>query len=279
MKDRNLWEQPLLRTEAEYAQLIYRAIREYFSAPIAARILQFSEWLDAYAESTARKMVTGVMVANARTWRTAASQSMHGREIFAAMQSEFRGPVGVRFREIVAANAELIRSLPIEIATKVTRLTARRTMEGLRPEAVQEKIAGYTNHLARWHSQLIARTETSKASTALTQARSESLNFKFYIWRSSQDSRVRTSHRFMANQGGIICAWDDPPSPEKLIGERSTLGNYAPGNCPNCRCYPEVLLQLDQVKWPHRVFAHGQVRTMSRTAFGRIAGIAEHVAA
>ena len=119
------------------------------------------------------------------------------------------------------------------------------------------------------HIQLIARTETSKTSTALTRARSEELHLPAYVWRTSKDGRVRPSHRLM---DGVICFWNDPPAPEALLGIKSTLGHYCCGDAPNDRCYPEPLLRLDAVSWPHKVFAGGSIQSMTRAAFAGVAG-------
>jgi uncharacterized protein with gpF-like domain len=65
-------------------------------------------------------------------------------------------------------------------------------------------------------------------------ARSEDLNLTYFEWDTSQDQRVRPSHRLMS---GMLVAWNDLPAPEKLAGIKSTLGKYAPGMCPNCRLH------------------------------------------
>jgi len=111
---------------------------------------------------------------------------------------------------------------------------------------------------------LIARTEISKAHTEVTRVRSEDLDIPAYVWITSNDRRVRESHRKMNN---IIVFWNDPPSPEVLIGQKSTLGKYHSGECPNCRCEPLPLVSLDEVTWPHRVYRNGSVTMMNRTAF------------
>ena len=113
---------------------------------------------------------------------------------------------------------------------------------------------------------LIARTESSKASTALTEARAESLNLPWYVWRTSKDARVRSSHRHM---DGVLIAWAEAPSPEALKGLKS-YGTYQAGNTFNCRCYPEPLIYLDQVSWPHKVYHNGTIREMTRSAFKKI---------
>ena len=39
------------------------------------------------------------------------------------------------------------------------------------------------------------------------------------------------------------------------------------GNIWNCRCYPEPLLEVDDVKWPHKVYIDGQIKMMNKNEF------------
>ena len=268
---KNKWI-PKSRAEQQYARDLFKIISEYFATPEHLRFLTFEQWLDAWAKQAAQRMITGVAVDNARTWREAAMRSMRGAEIHALLMQELRGATGQRMRELIEENAKLIRSLPREISRKVTAKIAEQAMEGERAEVSKQSILRYTSHLANWHVRLIARTETSKASTALTQARAEELGLDWYVWLSSEDSRVRISHRFMAKQGGVLVNWKDAPSPERLVGEKSE-GFYHAGNIYNCRCYPAPLLRTDQVAWPHRVYRNGSVQMTTLAAFRRIADI------
>ena len=141
------------------------------------------------------------------------------------------------------------------------RQTALAERQGV---AVRGRTGNVGRHPRARRARLIARTETSKATTALTQARAEELDLQWYLWRTSEDQRVRVSHRRMNN---VIFNWKSPPAPEKLVGEKSTAGRYHAGNIWNCRCYPEPLLRFDQVPWPHKVFVGGAIRPMTLVAF------------
>lgn len=216
---------------------------------------------------TARRMITGVLTGQARSWREAARESMKGRQIYLALQQELSGPVGHRVDQLIAQNAMLIRSLPSSVAKLVTERIARRGFSGERAASSELSLL---RHVARTRARLIARTETSKATTALTQARSEDLGLGWYEWKSSEDERVRISHRKM---DGVLVAWDDPPSPEHLVGQRSNLGHYQAGNAPNCRCYPAPVVNVDYLRWPHRVYTGGRILMMTRVQFLRVSGL------
>ena len=227
-----------------------------------------SQYFRGLAEVAASRMVSLTMAQNARSWREAAREGSRGEMIHRALQRELSGRTGERVRGIINQNAELISNVPLQLAQRITKKIAEQAFHGRRAIAFEKQLP----RMAAARLRLIARTETSKASTALTQARSEDMGLKWYVWRSSKDKRVRPSHVFMARDGGVIIPWNDPPSPEALIHEKSTLGDYHAGDCPNCRCYAEPLMRMDQVHWPHRVYWQGQVRIMTRATFATIAG-------
>jgi SPP1 gp7 family putative phage head morphogenesis protein len=226
-----------------------------------------SEAFNEYAEAAAMQMVTHLFRDNGRTWRQAARENSQGRQIYAALQHELAGPIGSQVRLLTQHNAGLIRSIPLHIAQEVNEKVLRESMKGVRASEIAEMLKKQVPHMSNVKANLIARTETSKTSTALTQARSDYVGARWYVWRSSEDSRVRESHD---NMDGVIVPWSNPPSPEALIGERSALGHYHAGGAPNCRCYAEPLIDLDDVRWPVRVYYQGGIQRMSRKQFEAI---------
>lgn len=164
-------------------------------------------------------------------------------------------------------NVSLIKTLPEDVASKVVHDIAESTMKGMRAESIERLIRDKTNQHARASARLIARTETAKTQSALTKARSEQLDLRWYVWRTSLDgNRVRKSHQIME---GVLVNWNNPPSPEELAGEQS-VGNYHAGNIWNCRCYSEPLLEINDVKWPHKVYLNGQIKMMGKREFEQI---------
>jgi len=69
----------------------------------------------------------------------------------------------------------------------------------------------------------------------------------------------------------VLIKWSDAPSPEALIGVKSSLGKYHAGDCPNCRCYPEPVVNLDNIQWPAKVYSNGAITMMTRVQFERVA--------
>ena len=173
-------------------------------------------------------------------------------------------------------NADLISTLPKNIADDVAAYVDREAMKGRRASDIADEIRRMFPEKTRARAELIARTQVSMTQTNLVQARAEDLGLDWYVWRAcggnNGDGRTRSSHRHMS---GVLIRWSDPPAPEDLFPLRrvdgspynNTLGHYHAGCCPNCRCYPEPVVDLDLLKFPIRVYQNGHVERMSRKRF------------
>jgi len=222
-----------------------------------------------------RQIVTMLAVGQQHTWRQAASLSSNGRKIFLALQKELKTtPRGAAVQQIIDNNATLIQTVPQNVAQEFSRMAGEAQFAGMRPDELLDEFKKRAPHLTDAQIRRIARTETGKAATALMEARSEDLGLSLYVWSSVKDERVRNSHRKM---DGVICAWDDPPNPEQLAGEKRTYGNYHPRCIFNCRCDPLVVVNLNDISYPARVHYHGSIRTIKNgqelsALFGRKIG-------
>lgn len=230
---------------------------------------QRSEEYGTFILSVVRRMVTPLAVNNERTWREAARKATKGRILYKALMEELdRGTQTIIDNQIME-NVNLIKTLPHDVAEKVVKDIYENALKGKRAKSIEQIIIGQTSKHARASARLIARTEVSKITTALTKARSEQLDLHWYVWRTALDGdRVRRSHR---NMEGVLVNWNEPPSPESLVGEKN-VGYYHAGNIWNCRCYPEPLLEVDDVKWPHRVYHNGSIKMMNKYEFLELGG-------
>ncbi|MCM1168044.1 MAG: NINE protein [Ruminococcus sp.] len=111
------------------------------------------------------------------------------------------------------------------------------------------------------------RVVTAPSQTSQIKARSKALGVGWYTWQTSQDERVRPSHK---NMQGVLVNWNDPPSPEALIGEKS-CGKYHAGDGNGCRCYPEPVVELKYLRFPVKVYHKGKIKKMTREEFNKIA--------
>lgn len=214
--------------------------------------------------TSVKRMVTPLAVMNMRTWRRAAKKATKNPLTYRLLLQELNQGIKSDIDRMIQENARLISTLPSDVAEKVNRNISKLTFEGKRSSQIAKEIRKYTDQHVRASAKLIARTETGKTMEALTRARSENLGINWYVWRTAEDGdRVRPSHR---NMNGVLVRFDDPPSPEALIGE-SSVGKYNAGGIWNCRCYAEPLIDIDDVKWPCRVYSNGNIKSMSKKEF------------
>jgi len=219
-------------------------------------------------EEKAFKMVTAVNKATYKSWREAALNNTKGKKLYEALLYQVRNSsLESSIATQIQINAGYIRTLPTNIAFKVTEFINSESGKGMRASELAEYIKSVFPEKSKANAALIARTEVSKSQTALTQARAEALGLNWYIWRTSEDSRVRSSHDFME---GVLVRWSDPPNPELLDPDfkgKKTYGKYHAGNIFNCRCFPEPVVDIDDITFPCRVYFNGKIQNMTRNEF------------
>lgn len=228
------------------------------------RNFQNSEPFNSFVYSAVRRMVTPIAVQNMRTWRMAAKKATKNPGLYRMLMSEINQGLKSDIEIQIEENASLIKTLPTDVAKKVTKDISDMALKGMRASEIAKVIREQTDKYSRASAKLIARTEVSKTTTALTKARCDNLDLHWYVWRTMEDGdRVRKSHRIME---GVLVNWNEPPSPEALAGEKS-VGNYHAGNIWNCRCYPEPLIEIDDISWPHKVYTNGKIQTIGKMQF------------
>lgn len=228
---------------------------------------QNSMQYEKFINSAVKRMVLPLDVGNQRTWREAAKKATKGKFLYRLLMDELKQGTGQIIQKQVMENVLLIKTLPNDVAQKVVSDIAENALKGARAESTEKIIKDKTDQHARASARLIARTETAKTMSALTKARCEQLGLRWYIWRTALDgTRVRLSHRIME---GVLVNWNNPPAPEELVGEKSA-GHYHAGNIWNCRCYSEPVLELEDIRFPARVYYNGQIVMMNKSEFEQI---------
>jgi SPP1 gp7 family putative phage head morphogenesis protein len=271
----------------------YRAsISKLIDRRVSGDFTSVSEWLQQFyskeskaeltnlSASIARNMVKEVAVKNAKSWREAAFKAQGGNRVHKLLQQELSGLTGFRYRAIIEQNAKLISGIPAEVAQRLSHEVDEAQLSGARPETIAKLLRRRLPELTTGRIKLIARTEPQRCSAALTRARSEDLGIICFIWKNSQDRRVRPSHRIMEN---VVVFYNDLPSPEALIGQKPQLGYYMAGDCPNCRCTSLPVLTIQDVfrKGVNlaKVYRHGKIHQMTRAQFIKLSGIESRMAA
>jgi SPP1 gp7 family putative phage head morphogenesis protein len=226
-----------------------------------------SQVFESFAKSIASNMITATLFDTARSWREAAKEGTQSRLIYQLLKNELEGSVGVVVKKQIKDNAHYIKSMPLDFAERSTKYIAEQQQAGRRSSDIAKDLLNMFPHMSESKTKLIARTESSKASSALTQARSQAIGVNWYVWRTSGDKRVRSSHKHMDH---VLINYNDPPSPEKLIGVKSSLGKYSAGDAPNCRCYAEPVIDIDLLSFPVKVYRNDKITRMTKSDFKRI---------
>lgn len=266
---------PIRRIEINYSQVINSLINELFQQFDFDNPFSFANIFDIInsdqfydiSQIIANKMCNNMYNTNLGDWRKAYRNGTHGREMYLGIQQEMQGPIGNLLLAQTNRNAELIKNLPIGIAQEITRYVTEQQMRGRRAEDISDDLRNKVPTMTKARSNLIARTECSKADTELNKARSIELGIPAYIWRTSEDGRVRSSHKHMDK---VIVFWNNPPSPEKLIGAKHTYGNYHAGEIFNCRCYTEPLIDIDFIHFPYKLYNGSSIVRVSRKQFEKL---------
>lgn len=185
----------------------------------------YSEQVTPWANAVSRRVIGEVERLNKTAWR--AHSARMGR---ALRQEILNAPTGHVLSRLQAEQVRLIKSLPTEAGARVHRIAQEALINSDRASSLVGEIMR-SGDVTRSRATLIARTETSRVSSNLTQARAQHVGSVDYAWQTSRDSDVRESHAAM--QGKTVL-WSSPPTLDGLTGHAGCL--------PNCRCYPEPRL-------------------------------------
>ena len=123
----------------------------------------------------------------------------------------------------IGDNVDLITSLGEQSTGQIEDLIYEGMRKGQRHEVLMKQVAERYDVSAS-RARLIARDQVNKLNGNLAKKRQEDTGIKHYIWRTSQDERVRPSHQELE---GERFAWDKPPS------------EGHPGEPIQCRCTAE----------------------------------------
>jgi SPP1 gp7 family putative phage head morphogenesis protein len=275
--------------EVAYRTVLSKLIKSWL--PDKLKDISDEYWLKELASVSTRKsvvevstrvalnMITRVSAVNFSNWNKAAIKTQRSSIIYDLLSQELSGRLGVRVNELVQQNAQYIAEIPADVSKQLSIEIAEASRQGTRPDAIAKILKFRFPQVMNSRIAMLARTQTSSASTALTRARSEELDIPCFQWWNSRDRRVRPSHRHMQ---AVVVFWKDLPSPESLIGMPPLLGHYAAGDCPNCRCNSLPILSTEDVfdkTGLVRVYSEGRIQMLTKTQFTRLSGIESRMAA
>lgn len=134
--------------------------------------------------------------------------------------------------EFTKVNVALIKSIPAQYFGAVEKVIKAGFRKGRRAASIAPEIAqrfGVSERRARF----IARDQVAKINGQLTEERQTELGIDGYMWRTSQDERVREIHRDLE---GSRQKWNAPP----VVSEDGRREH--PGGDFQCRCTAEPII-------------------------------------
>ncbi len=200
---------------------------EESAVQISDILARYANSIEPWAIAVASRMIAEVEARNHREWQSVSRRLGEGlRKELAA------SPTGQVIRRRLAEQVTLIKSIPLEAAQRVHKLTMEGLTTSTRASSLAQEIMRSGN-VAASRATLIARTETSRTATELSRARALSVGSTHFVWRTAGDSDVRPSHRALNRK---TFKWDDPPECDP--GHRAL-----PGGIWNCRCWAEPVIE------------------------------------
>jgi len=197
-------------------------------ATLVRALSDYAKMLDPWARSVAESMLADVYRRDSTMWRQHSKEM--GRELRTVLTNS---PVSGVLSALQDEQVTLIKSLPLKAAERVHALSLRALVESTRASEIAKDILA-TQSVTEARARLIARTEVSRASSNLVQARSEYAGSEGYFWRTVHDFDVRHSH---AEMEGKYVRWSEPPTLDGMKGHAGCL--------PNCRCFAEPVFPDD----------------------------------
>ena len=200
-------------------------------AKLAEKLESFADIIEPWARKAAARMVWSAALEDVPAWLSISG--LISGELRKTLTST---PTGEAYNALLDSQVELIQSIPRAAAERVHVVVREAQLTGTRAEntakIIQQMQLKNGLEVNRAKAMLIARTESSRAASTITEIRAKSVGSKGYIWRTSRDVDVRKSHKAL---DGEFIRWDSPPVTDKLKGHA--------GCVPNCRCYPEPVLR------------------------------------
>lgn len=211
----------LVATEPQY---VHDAFAAQLQAAITRLRLQFLN-VGRLAREIASAFVLGTNRANRQRFYSAVEQAI-GVNLAGVVAEE-----GLEDTLVAATsrNVNLIKSIPEQYFDQIEQIVMTQTLQGQTARSITEEIRDVGN-TTESRAKLIARDQTSKLNGDLNKVRQENLGVEEYVWETSDDERVRQSHK---DNDGKTFRWDTPP-PE--------TGH--PGHDIQCRCVARPVVKL-----------------------------------
>jgi SPP1 gp7 family putative phage head morphogenesis protein len=128
-------------------------------------------------------------------------------------------------------NAALIKDIGQETIANVARVVTNSVLSGQGHQFLRSELKGVFE-MSDNRAKLIARDQTAKLNSDLNRFRQDQAGVDKYVWRTSQDERVRARHRGLE---GKVYEWGEPTGAEDGL---------PPGQPIQCRCVAQGVVEF-----------------------------------
>ncbi|CAE15273.1 unnamed protein product [Photorhabdus laumondii subsp. laumondii TTO1] len=148
--------------------------------------------------------------------------------------------------DAVKENIDLIKSIQTDFINDIGSKVFTNLFDGGRHENLVSLIRE-RGQVTESRAKLIARDQTAKLNSALTETRQKALGIDLYDWGGAGDERERDSHFVLNN---MTCKYSDPTvysdDGGKTWKKRKSIGAFEgkPGDDYQCRC-----VALPKISW------------------------------
>lgn len=143
-------------------------------------------------------------------------------------------------------NVKLITRMRQDEKDAIAGIVTRGFTQGASLKTVKDEIKAQFGMTER-RAKLIAQNEMGNLAGSLEKREAESIGVRYYTWLTSNDERVRTSHRPL---NGMICRWDDPTVYKDSLSDpewksRASIGAVSkhPSMDVRCRCTSASIIE------------------------------------
>lgn len=195
---------------------------------------RFNTFFARIAPALAAKMAADVDRASKSTLHSSLKEVSGGLSL---KTSVITGEIEEATKAAVAANVALIKTIPQQYFASIQGEVFRSIQQG---NGLTDVLANVDKIgiVTRKRAGLIARDQTSKATTAINSARMKALGIKKFEWlHSAGGSEPRPLHINVLNRRTF--SLDDPPIIDDRTGERGL-----PGQLINCRCRMRPIVEF-----------------------------------
>lgn len=180
---------------------------------------------------------------------------MAGKQITIEYDKTYDEMLKLRIRQ----NVQLIKNATEQTLTNVENIVFDAMTTGQGWADIQQTLE-IQKDIQKDRIKLIARDQTAKTNAALNELGQREAGIKYFMWRTAQDERVRSSHRELNSK---IYKWGDIEQrlPVIAITHNKEVRGY-PAQAVNCRCIarPVWILSGYKAEWNENSQSYDIVR-------------------